>query len=256
MTEFVNAPVFAGSRPGHVFKMGPQGLGYYFDLELEYAIDDMGSDVGCAVAEDSTFDEPSIFTHTRTVSGAWVLRGPHDPRPKPAAEDCPKPATTPAVEEQAEEAQEAACDWPTHDSELPRLSSLGMAEAKAAFCQPSALEEMLRLGGKCPVSLPPRAPRLGSLILDTLSSRVQPVSGDGNGGIGGMTPVQREAAFLQSCGFFGVGGRMPSSLSYTTGSPEVKKTSSLVHDVDAGTSSMQKVYSPDPFNLDNIGGEG
>ena len=28
-TDFVPAPVFAGSRPGYVFKVGPQGLGYY-----------------------------------------------------------------------------------------------------------------------------------------------------------------------------------------------------------------------------------
>ena len=56
-------------------------------------------------------------------------------------------AVTEAGEEQAEEAQEAACDWPTHDSELPRLSSLGMAEAKAAFAALGPpLKELPELG--------------------------------------------------------------------------------------------------------------
>ena len=189
---------------------------------MGHAIDDTGSEVGCTVDED-------FFTYTKPAA-----EDRRKPTTKPAAEDCPTPATKPALEEQPEEAQEAApttpraqeaaCDW--INSELPRLSPL------------------------------PSAPPSVSHIFNTLSSRVQPGSGCGDGGVGGMTSVQREASFLQSCGYFGVGGRMPSSLSYTTGSPEVKKTSSLVHDVDAGTSSMHKVYSPDPFNVDDIGGEG
>ena len=178
--------------------------------DVGHAIDDTGSEVGCTVDED-------FFTYTKPAA-----EDRRKPTTKPAAEDRPKPA----AEEQPEEAQEAACDWPTHDSELPRLSPL------------------------------PSAPPSVCHIFNTLSSRVQPGSGGGDGGVGGMTSVQREASFVQSCGYFGVGGRMPSSLSYTTGSPEVKKTSSLVHDVDAGTSSMHKVYSPDPFNVDDIGGEG
>ena len=210
--------------------------------DVGHAIDDTGSEVGCTVDED-------FFTYTKPA--AEDLR---KPTTKPAAEDCPTPATKPArkpttnptaedcckpttkptAEEQPEEAQEAApttpraqeaaCDW--IDSELPRLSPL------------------------------PSAPPSVCHIFNTLSPRVQPCSGGGDGGVGGMTSVQREASFVQSCGYFGVGGRMPSSPSYTTGSPEVKKTSSLVHDVDAGTSSMHQVYSPDPFNVGNIGGEG
>ena len=30
--HFVRAPAFSGSQPGYVFKMGPQGLGYYADV--------------------------------------------------------------------------------------------------------------------------------------------------------------------------------------------------------------------------------
>ena len=209
--------------------------------DVGHAIDDTGSEVGCTVDEDFfTYTKPAAEDRRKPTTKPAAedcptpaMKPARKPTTKPAAEDCRKPTTKPAAEEQPEEAQEAApttpraqeaaCDW--IDSELPRLSPL------------------------------PSAPPSVCHIFNTLSPRVQPCSGGGDGGVGGMTSVQREASFVQSCGF-GVGGRMPSSLSYTTGSPEVKKTSSLVHDVDAGTSSMHQVYSPDPFNVGNIGGEG
>lgn len=34
---FVPSPAFAGARPGYLFKLGPQGLGYYLDTPVSAA---------------------------------------------------------------------------------------------------------------------------------------------------------------------------------------------------------------------------